>query len=308
VVIGELDRHESNPFGLLGLELNNRLFYKYPSRKNPGGNKETVRTATTAMMRLIQSRYYVPNNSAIVVTGDVSPEAVFLLVQNMFGDWPRREKDPFVEFPLVEHPPLPKSEGAIMKQPVQNVVIQLGWQGPSIGKDDASTYAADVFSFIIRQPNSRFQRNLVDTGLVTGVNLGYYTQRNVGPINLVAQTTPENSRAAMRAIYNEIAHFNDRDYYTDDQLETAKGLLEADDLFNREKLSDYTHVISFWWASTGIDYFRGYLGNLRHTQRADISRYLTTYIQGKPHVGLAMLSEDAAKTSQLTADDLIGPK
>ena len=308
VVIGELDRHESNPFGLLGLELNNRLYYKYPSRKNPGGNKETVRTATTAMMRLIQGRYYVPNNSAIVVTGDVSPEAVFLLVQNMFGDWPRREKDPFVEFPPVEHPPLPRSEGTIMKEPVQNVMIQLGWQGPSIGKDDASTYAADVFSFIIRQPNSRFQRNLVDTGLVTGVNLGYYTQRNVGPINLVAQTTPENARAAMRAIYNEIAHFNDRDYYTDDQLETAKGLLEADDLFNREKLSDYTHVISFWWASTGIDYFRGYLGNLRRTQRADISRYLTTYIQGKPHVGLAMLSEDAAKTSQLTADDLIGPK
>ena len=308
VVIGELDRHESNPFGFLSAELNNRLFYKYPSRKNPGGNKQTVRTATTDMMRLIQSRYYVPNNSAIVVTGDVSPEAVFLMVQNLFGDWPRREKDPFVEFPLVEHPPLAKSEGGIIKEPVQNVIIQIGWQGPSIGKDDASTYAADVFSFILRQPNSRFQRDLVDSGLVSGVNLGYYTQRNVGPINIVAQTTPEKARAAMRAIYNEVSHFNDRDYYTDDQLETAKALLEADDLFSREKLSDYTHVISFWWASTGIDYFRGYLGNLRRTKRADISRYVTTYIQGKPHVGLAMLSEDSAKTSGLTTDDLIGPK
>ena len=306
VVIGELDRHESNPFGFLQLEMNNRLFYKYPSRKNPGGDKQTVRTATTDMMRLIQSRYYVPNNSAVVVTGDVSPEAVFQLVGELFGDWPRREKDPFVEFPLVEHPPLPKSEGVIIKQPVQNVIIELGWQGPSIGKDDASTYAADVFSFILRQPNSRFQRALVDTGLVTQANLGYYTQRNVGPINIVAQTTPEKARAATRAIYNEVAHFNDRDYFTDEQLETAKALLEADDLFSREKLSDYTHVISFWWASTGIDYFRGYLGNLRRTRRADISRYVSTYIQGKPHVGLAMLSEEAAKTSQLTTDDLIG--
>ena len=306
VVIGELDRHESNPFGFLGLELNNRLFYKYPSRKNPGGDKKTVGSATTDMMRLIQGRYYVPNNSAIVVTGDVNPEAFFQLVQSLFGDWPRREKDPFVEFPPVEHPPLLKSEGAIIKQPVQNVIVQIGWQGPSIGKDDASTYAADVFSFILRQPNSRFQRALVDTGLVTGVNLGYYTQRNVGPINIVAQTTPENARAAMRAIYNEVSHFNDRDYYTVDQLETAKALLESDDLYNREKLSDYTHVISFWWASTGIDYFRGYLGNLRRTTRGDISRYVTTYIQAKPHVGLAMLSEDAAKTSQLTTDDLIG--
>lgn len=306
VVISELDRHESNPFGFLNLEMNNRLFYKYPSRKNPGGDKQTVRGATTDLMRLIQSRYYVPNNSAIVVTGDVSPEAVFLLVQQLFGDWPRREKDPFVEFPLVEHPPLPKSEGAIIKQPVQNVIIEMGWQGPSIGKDNPATYAADVFSFILRQPNSRFQRALVDTGLVSGVNLGYYTQRNVGPINIIAQTTPENARAAVRAIYNEVAHFNDRDYYTDEQLETAKALLEANDLFDREKLSDYTHTISFWWASTGIDYFRGYLGNLRRTTRADISRYVTTYIQGKPHVGLALLSDDAAKTSQLTPDDLIG--
>ena len=87
-----------------------------------------------------------------------------------------------MEFPLVEHPPLPKSAGEMLVQPVQNVVIQLGWQGPSIGKDDAATYAADVFSFILRQPNSRFQRALVDSGLVAGAGIGYYTQRNVGPI------------------------------------------------------------------------------------------------------------------------------
>ncbi len=107
----------------------------------------------------------------------------------------------------------------------------IGWHGPSIGKDNPGTYAADVFSFILRQPNSRFQRALVDSGLVTGVNLGYYTQRNVGPINIIAQTTPDKARAAVRAIYNEIEHFNDRDYYTDEQLETAKALLEAEDLY-----------------------------------------------------------------------------
>ncbi|HEY0099976.1 MAG TPA: pitrilysin family protein, partial [Pyrinomonadaceae bacterium] len=69
-VLGELDRHESNPYGFLGIELNKRLFYKYPSRKNPSGNRETVTAATTEMMRLIQSRYYIPNNSAFIVTGD----------------------------------------------------------------------------------------------------------------------------------------------------------------------------------------------------------------------------------------------
>ena len=308
VVVGELDRHESNPYGEIGQEMNRRLFYKYPSRKDPGGNRQTVRAATTDMMRLIQSRYYVPNNSAIVVTGDVTPPEAFRQVEDLFGAWARRAKDPFEEFPLVEHPPLPKSEAGIITKPVNNVVIQLGWQGPSIGKDDAATYAADVFSFILRQPNSRFQRALVDTGLTTGVGFGYYTQRNVGPITLILQTTPEKARAAVRAAYSEMAHFNDPDYFTDEELESAKALVEADDLYSREKLSEYSHTISFWWASTGLDYFRGYLKRLRATSRADISRYVKTYIQGKPHVGLVLLNEEALKSSGLTEADLIGPE
>jgi len=306
VVIGEIDRNESNPFFYLNQEMTNRLFFKYPSRKSPLGNRQTVSGATTEMMRLIQQRYYVPNNSVLVLTGDVVPEEVFKLAQEFFGDWPRRDKDPFVEFPLVEHPPLPKNEGAVITQPVENVIINIGWHGPSIGKDDAATYAADVFSYILTQPNSRFQRALVDTGLVAGVSIGYYTQRNVGPIAIVAQTTPEKAHAALKAIYNEVSHFNDKDYFTDEQLESSKALLEANDLYDREKTSDYAHTLTFWWASTGLDYFRGYLGRLRATSRADISRYVTTYIQGKPHVGLALLSEDAQAKIKLQPEELVG--
>jgi zinc protease len=306
VVIGEIDRNESNPFFYLNQEMTSRLFSKYTSRKNPLGNRQTVSSATTAMMRLIQQRYYVPNNSALVVTGDVTSEEIFRMAQELYGDWPRREKDPFVEFPLVEHPPLAKSEGAVITQPVQNVIINIGWHGPSIGKDDASTYAADVFSFILTQPNSRFQRALVDSGLTTGVGIGYYTQRNVGPISIIAQTTPEKAHAAIKAIYNEVAHFDDKDYFTDDQLESAKALLEADDLYSREKLSDYSHTLSFWWASTGLDYFRGYLQRLRATSRNDISRYVTTYIQGKPHIGLALLSNENQEKVKIQAEELTG--
>jgi zinc protease len=306
VVIGEIDRNESEPGYYLNKEMNDRLFYKYPSRKQPLGNRETVSTATTTMMRLIQGRYYVPNNSALVVTGDVQTADIYKMAQEFFGDWPRREKDPFVEFPLVEHPPLTRSEGNVIKQPVTNVLIEIGWQGPSIGKDDAATYAADTFSFIMQQPDSRFQRNLVDTGLVNGVAIGYYTQRNVGPINVIFQTTPDKAKAALKAVYNEIAHFNDKDYYTDEQLDSAKALLEADDLYSREKFDEYAKTLGFWWSSTGIDYFRGYLGNLRRTSRTDISRYITTYIQGKPHVSLALISEQGQQQAKLTPEDLIG--
>jgi zinc protease len=306
VVIGEIDRNESNPFFYLNRTLMDKMYSKYPTRKNPLGTRESVGAATTAKMRLIQGRYYVPNNSAVIVTGDVDPNEVFKLVEQNFGDWKRRDIDPFKEFPLVEHPPIAKSEGHIVEQPVQNVLIQIGWHGPSIGKDNASTYAADVFSYIISQPDSRFQRNLVDTGLVAGVDVGYYTQRNVGPIAVTLVTSPDKAKAALKAVYAEIAQFDKPDYFTDAELQNAKTILESRDLFDREKLTEYAHTLGFWWSTTGIDYFRGYHEALRAITRDDTNRYYRTYIQGKPHIGVALLSPESQAQAKLTADDLIG--
>ncbi|MEO7538686.1 MAG: pitrilysin family protein [Pyrinomonadaceae bacterium] len=307
VVLGELERNMSQPGFYLNQASLDKLFYKYPTRKMPGGTRETVSAATTEQMKLIQSRYYVPNNSALVVTGDVKPEVIFKLAEELFGDWKRGE-DPFKQFPLVEHPPLLKSEGAIVSQPVQSVFVQVSWQGPSIGKDDAATYAADVFSFIIRQPDSRFQRALVDSGLTVGTDLGYYTQRNVGPVQAVLSTTAEKAKDAVKVLYAEIGQFDRPDYYTDEELENAKTLLEADDLYSREKLTEYGHTLSFWWSTTGIDYFRGYHRNLRATTRADLTKYIKTYIQGKPRIGLALISPEQQAIARLTPEDLIGGK
>ena len=306
VVNGEIDRNFSNPFFYLDRALKDKLFYKYPTRKNALGTRESVSSATTEKMRTIQSRYYVPNNSALVVTGDVKPQEVFALAEQNFGSWKRRETEPFKEFPLVEHPPLAKSEGAVVEQDVKNVLIQIGWHGPSIGKDNAATYAADVFSYILRQPDSRFQRAMVDSGLVVAADISYYTQRNVGPITVTLVTTPEKAKAALKAAYAEIAKFDKPDYFTDEELENAKTLLEAEDLYDREKLSDYAHTLSFWWSSTGIDYFRGYHKNLRAVSRADANRYIKTYIQGKPHIGIALISKASQEQAKITPEDLIG--
>ena len=306
VVIGEIDRNESNPFYYLNKELMDKLFYKYPTRKNALGTRESVSSATTEKMRLIQSRYYVPNNSSLVVAGDVKPDEVFRIAEQVMGSWPRRAVDPFKDFPLVEHPPLVKSEGVFSTQPIENVIIEIGWHGPSIGKDDKATYAADVFSYIVGQPDSRLQRNLVDSGLASAVGVNYYTQRNVGPIMVVIVTTPDKARAALKAVYDEIALWASPNYFSDEELEASKATLQSRDLFEREEPSEYSHTLGFWWSSTGIDYFRGYQKNLNATTRADINRYVTTYVTGKPHVGLAMLSEDAKAASKLTQQDLIG--
>ena len=96
-------------------------------------------------------------------------------------------------------------------------------------------------------------------------------------------TTAEKAKAALAALYAEINRFGDVDYFTDEELESAKNLLESEDLYSREKLSEYTHSLGFWWSSTGVDYFRSYHRNLRAVNRKSIERYLKTYLIGKNH-------------------------
>lgn len=304
VVLDELNQHRSNPYYYLVDASDKLLWYKYPSRKRPGGDPETVAKATPDMMRVIQKKFYIPNNSALVVAGDVTAEEVFKLADKIYGDWPTGE-DPFIKNPIPRHPPLPKDEAAIVNQPVNAATIQISYEGPSTDLDAPATYAADVFSFILRQPDSHFSRALIDSGLTTGTTLGYLTQKNVGPIQLLAQTTPEKFKDAFKAINAEFAKFDTPNYFSDQELEYAKTLLNVNEIFDREKPSDYAHTLSFWWASSGLDYYSNYVENLRKVTRDDIRQYVRKYMKNKPRVVAAMLSAQDQKRIGLTEKDLL---
>jgi len=304
VVIDELNQHRSNPFHYLFEATDARLWYKYPSRKRPGGDPETVAKATPEMMRVIQKKFYIPNNSALVVAGDVSAQEVFKLATEIFGDWARGE-DPFIKDPIPRHPPLTKDEAVIVNQPVNAATIQISWHGPSTDLDAPATYAADVFSFILRQPDSKFSRALVDSGLTTGVGLGYLTQKNVGPIQLTAQTTAEKLKDALKVINEELAKFDSDDYYSDEELTNAKTLLDVDEIYERERPSQNAHALSFWWASSGLDYFAGYGENLNKVTRENIKQYVRKYIKHKPRVVAVLMSDADQKRIGLTEKDLL---
>jgi hypothetical protein len=77
------------------------------------------------------------------------------------------------------------------------------------------------------------------------------------------------------------------------------------EIFDREKPSQYAHTVSFWWASSGLDYYATYVDNLRKVTREDIRQYVRKYIKNKPRVVSALLSEDDQKRVGLTEKDLL---
>jgi len=304
VVIGEYDRYDSNPFSALDRQTTARLYPGNFSRKNIIGNRQIILTTTPEKMRFIQGKYYIPNNSALIVAGDVNPTAVFALAARELGQW-SRGADPFVSDPIPAIPPLQKSEGVVVEAGVGAVTVQVQWQGPSVGQDPKSTYAADVFSDVMNDPRSQFQQRLVDSGLWQGVVVNYYTLNHTGPITISGQTSPEQLREALAALYGEIAKFDTPGYFTLDELEAVKAHRAVTSAFDRERASGFAHTLGFWWSVASLEYYMGYVDFMAQQTLEDLRAYARRYIVGKPHIAGVLIAPDARQSLKLAPEDLV---
>jgi len=304
VVIGEYDRNESSPFFGLDREMKKKLFPGNYSRKNTIGDRQIVLTTTPEKMRFIQNKYYVPNNSALIVAGDVDPNKVFELAERELGSW-SRGPDPFVTDPIPPIPALQKSEGLVVEAPVSAVSVMVQWQGPSVGADPKSTYAADVFSDVLNDPRSQFQQKLVDSGLWQGVGVNYWTLNHTGPITISGQTSPEQLLEALSVLYAEIEKFDTPGYFTEDELEAVKAHRAVTSAFDRERSSGFAHTLGFWWSVASLEYYMGYVDFMAQQTIGDLRAYARRYIVSKPRITGILISPEARQALKLAPENLV---
>jgi zinc protease len=304
VVLGEFDRNEANPFFHLTRGADTILWSPgFYTRKTAIGRRDVITSATREKMNTIKNRFYIPNNSALILAGDITPARGFQLAEQIFGDWPRGP-DPFAT-PAPNPPPLTKRSAVIVEQPVNGATFYVAWQGPSVTADPAATYAADVLATVLANPGSKFQKRLVDSGLTFGVGFNYYTQAHVGPITLFAQTTPDKALQAQKAVMEEIAKVGDESYVTQQELAAAQRQLGIQALYGREQSSAYAHTVGFWWAVTGLDYYRTYVPKMQQVTRADLAAFARKYILGKPHVTALLVSPKDRAQFKFTTEQLM---
>lgn len=298
VVLGEFDRNEASPFFLFNRDMQKALWGDNWIRKDALGQRAAIKAATREKMLAIKDKYYIPNNSLLIVAGDCTTEEVRALVPKYFSVW-KRGPDPFIKNPPPVIPPLTENKYVTDFVETPTAACLIRWHGPSIGIDDKGTYAADVFSGIIQQDEHEFTKSLLESGVASARNFWYYTQKLVGPIQADIYAPPERLKAAMKIFWEQLDKFTKPNYYSDEELETSKAQLRSRILYDSESLSDFAKNIAFWWASTGLDYYEGYLDHLSKITRKDINDYLKRYVIGKPYV-VAL----AARASDVTTYDL----
>ncbi|MBD0368726.1 MAG: insulinase family protein, partial [Flavisolibacter sp.] len=161
VVDGEFQRAESDPWFQLWIETNKKVWGELFTRKNPIGEHTIINTATPEKMMIIKDKYYHPNNSMLVIAGDVNHNDAFQKAESVFGDWPNSGFDPHQKYPIPDFKPIDSTQYFIKESSIaQTPYMMFMWEGPDYRNDSAGTVAADVFSTLLSLNSSKWQQAL----------------------------------------------------------------------------------------------------------------------------------------------------
>lgn len=308
VVLNEVKGYYSDPGEIFNQSINRRLFSAYPWRRDVSGSEPVLQNATVAQLRAIQNTYYVPNNAALMVSGDVDPDQVFAWAEASFGSW-KRSADPWaVKPPAHPFPPAGKVWFRHESQYPGFGYVSLRLRGPDVLADDAATYAADVWLGLLEKPDGRFKRairekvpSLYQEDYLSAM---YLTQRDGGYIDVSAYlladapggTLAQKAEAFEAAVRSEMtAMASDPGYFTDDDFNAVKKRLLDSKVFERETASGFLSSLAFWWASANTAYYLGYDANFAQVGRSDLKGFLDRYWTKPGVLALMVHPDDAAE-------------
>lgn len=283
VVLDELQRHASDPEAELARHVARMLWGTSWSRKDVSGDSASLAGITVERLRATYARYYVPNNAALIVTGDVVSAHVFEHARRQFHEW-QRGPDPFADRPIPPTAPRAASTAILFAHDVSDVTIRIALQGPSVGTDTAATYAADVLFDILNDPASDFQRRLADEGPFQSLRASYTTLAHTGPIELVGKTTPDRAWQALVMLLGELDSLPNLEGITADDVAFAKKRRQVQSSLTLERAATLAPELAFWWSSAGMDYFLSYDERLAERSTADLRRFALQYVAARPRV------------------------
>jgi len=283
VVLNELQRNESDPENELQRRVERMLWGAVSYRKDVGGDSASIQQISLDRLKERYTRYYVPNNAALIVTGDVAADRIFERAQHEFGEW-ATAPNPFADRPIPPIPARTNTAAVMVAKDMLDVTIVVALHGPSVGADPGATYAADVLFDVFNDPSAAFQRRLVDHGPFRSIAGNYLTLDHTGPIEIRGKTTPELAQQALVALISELDNLDLLSGMTDDDLAIAKKRRQVGTALSLEQAASLAPSLAFWWSATGIDYYLTYNDRMATQTPDSLRRFARTYVIAAPRV------------------------
>ncbi len=150
---------DSRPYGTLLQETMKRAFKKHPYRWTVIGDPNHIRAAEDEEFEQFYKEFYVPNNAALVIAGDIDIEKTKSLVDKYFAEIPKGKTE--IYRPSIVEPALNGEVRDTIFDNIQLPLIVQAYRTPAMGTDDY--YALEMLSQLLSGgQSSRLYKALVD--------------------------------------------------------------------------------------------------------------------------------------------------
>jgi zinc protease len=268
---------ENQPYGLADETLLRSLYpANHPYSWPVIGSMADLSAASVDDVRHFFERFYAPNNTTIVVAGDVDRAEVRRLVAGYFDEIPR---GPAVSRPDPPAFSLARDKGTVLQDRVQLPRLYYMWHTVKRGHKDEA--ALKVLAYVLSgAKNTRLVRPLVyQEQLATEVNSNQGSKRLDGDFTIIVsgrpnEALPKLQRVVDRELARLIAHGP-----TTRELQQAKNSTEARFLGNLETVAGKAEALNVYLYELGeADAFQLELNRLRAVTDGDVQRVAKAYL------------------------------
>ncbi len=255
---------EGQPYGIADEAVFHELYPKeHPYFADVMGSHADVEAARLNDVRDFFKQYYVPNNSTIVIAGDINKAETRKLVEKYFGTIPTGPK---VEAVNVQTPAITSERRETVTDTVKLPKIYLAWLSPAaFAPGDADL---DVAAQVLGGGKaSRMYRKLVYEQQIAQSAVCYHQSLALGGPFACEITAKPNVKAEdlEKAAEAVIADFISNGP-TPDEVARARNVIEAGKIRNLERLGGFGGIADMF------NYYNQYLGDPGYLAK-DIARF-----------------------------------
>jgi len=306
VVLEELKQYQDSPWGKIGTQLEAIMFRAHPYSHTPIGLQEDIEQVSRETVFEYYKTYYVPNNAAIIVVGDINTQAAIEQVQRFFAHIPRGEDIPGLSGRELKQQEERRFE---ILQDTNLKRLQIGYHAATLA--DKDNYTLEIIDHILSHgKTSRFYQRLVEQEqLVTFVNAYNHPRRFPGVFHIFAELRPGISPEKVEQVLSEEICRLQTEPVPPEELQKVKNVISADFTFDKETAIGLAHALGEYESLHTYEYINTYLDCTNQITPEEVMRAAKTYLnKDNRTVGWALpKNPEKERKVYLAPDSLFAP-
>jgi zinc protease len=270
-------RYDNTPYGQLINVIYENAYTTYPYRWSPIGKEQYIDQATLTEFMNFYHTFYVPNNAALVISGDINPDQVKGLISKYFGEIPHGTGT--IPRPTETEPAQKAEKRVNFYDNVQLPAVILAYHIPKQGTADY--YAMELLTQLLSQgKSSRFEKEIVDKQQ-KAVQAASFDLGNEEPglaimLGIAAMgTTPEDLEKSMLTEIDKVKTSG----ISDEEYKKLENQAESDFISQNEKdLGVATNLATYYTFQGDANLINTELDRYKKVTKDDIKRVANKYL------------------------------